>query len=93
MCMWECNFSALNFEKVGWAYWFAFVCLSVSPFVMLFCACHILQTMHVRVLKFHIWVLHEKIADQYFFFMVDIFILSDLCPFQKKRSRSCQQDI
>ena len=26
-------------------------------------ACHILQTMHARVLKFHIWVPHGKIAD------------------------------
>ena len=30
-------------------------------------ACHILQTVHARVLKFHIWVPHGKIADPYFF--------------------------
>ena len=23
--------------------------------------------MHVRVLKFHVWITHEKIADTYFF--------------------------
>ena len=30
--------------------------------------------MHARVLKFHIWILHEKIAEMYFF-------PSGLCPF------------
>ena len=30
-------------------------------------ACHILWTMHARVLKFHIWIPHGKIADPYFF--------------------------
>ena len=30
-------------------------------------ACHILLTVHARVLKFHIWIPHGKIADQYFF--------------------------
>ena len=30
-------------------------------------ACHILWTVHARVLKFHIWIPHGKIADPYFF--------------------------
>ena len=30
-------------------------------------ACHILWTVHARVLKFHIWIPHGKIADLYFF--------------------------
>ena len=30
-------------------------------------ACHILRTVHARVLKFHIWIPHGKIADLYFF--------------------------
>ena len=30
-------------------------------------ACHILWTVHARVLKFHIWIPHGKIADTYFF--------------------------
>ena len=30
-------------------------------------ACHILGTVHARVLKFHIWIPHGKIADPYFF--------------------------
>ena len=28
---------------------------------------HILRTVHARVLKFHIWISHGKIADPYFF--------------------------
>ena len=32
----------------------------------LVCACHILRTLHARVLKFYIWVPNEKIADPYF---------------------------
>ena len=30
-------------------------------------ACHILWTVHARVLKFHIWIPHGKIADPYIF--------------------------
>ena len=30
-------------------------------------ACHTLWTMHARVLKFHVWIPHGKIADPYFF--------------------------
>ena len=31
--------------------------------------------MHIRVLKFHVWIPHEKIADTYFF------PLQDYAPF------------
>ena len=55
---------AFNFEEVVGAYWFrvvrASVCPSVGPFVTRFDACHILWTVHARVLKFHIWILYEK---------------------------------
>ena len=43
--------------------------LSIRLFVRsssFFCACHILRTLHARVLKFYIWVPNEKIADPYF---------------------------
>ena len=30
-------------------------------------ACHILWTVYARVLKFHIWISHGKIADRMFF--------------------------
>ena len=44
----------------------SFVHPSVCPFVKLFSACHILRTLHAKVLKFYIWVPSEKIADSYF---------------------------
>ena len=37
--------------------------LSMHRFVTLFDVCHILWTVHARVLKFHIWIPHGKIAD------------------------------
>ena len=56
-------------------------------------ACHILRTMHARVLKFHIRIPHGKIADQYFFFLSELSPYLELCPFEKIRMKSCQQDI
>ena len=56
----------------------SFVHPYVCPFVKLFCACHILRTLHARVfrvLKFYIWVPNEKIADSNFFFL---FFLSSM---------------
>ena len=47
--------------------------LSVRPFVTLFCACHIIRTLHARVFKFYICVPHEKIADLYFFLVWYVF--------------------
>ena len=54
-----------------WNWWGILFCLhlSIRLFVRsssFFCACHILRTLHGRVLKFYIWVPNEKIADQYF---------------------------
>ena len=40
---------------------------SFHPFVMLFDALHNVRTVHTTVLKFFIWIPHEKIADRYFF--------------------------
>ena len=53
-----------------------FSCLSYLPFRsyaalnkirMKSDTCHILWTVHARVLKFHIWIPHGKIADHFFF--------------------------
>ena len=44
--------------------------LELSPFEKIRMesdACHILWTVYARVLKFHIWIPHGKIADLYFF--------------------------
>ena len=46
-------------------------------------ACHILWTMHARVLKFHIWIPHGKIADPCFF--VRIVSLSGVMPLWKNQ--------
>ena len=54
-------------NEIDGAYYFAFVCLSVFPFVKVFYACHILRTLYARVLKFYILVSNEKTADPYFF--------------------------
>ena len=40
---------------------------SFRPFVTLFDASHNFKTANATVLKFHIWIPHEKIADTYFF--------------------------
>ena len=55
-----------NFEEVGGAYSFRVVCPLVRLFIALFDACHILLTVLARVLKFYIWIPHEKIGDPYF---------------------------
>ena len=46
--------------------------------------------MHARVLKFHVWIPHEKIADTYFF------PLQDYAPFLSYEEiwmESCQRNI
>ena len=56
-------------------------------------ACHILWTVHARFLKFHIWIPHGKTADPIFFFLSELSPFLELCPFEKIRMISCQQDI
>ena len=53
------------------------------------------RTVHARVLKFHIWIRHGKIADTRFLFLLLLFIflvrvisLPELCPFEKLRMKS-----
>ena len=47
------------------------LCIRACPFITLFDACHILWTMHAKVLKFHIWNPDEKMSDPYFFLLSD----------------------
>ena len=56
-------------------------------------ACHILWTVHARVLKFHIWISHGKIADLYFFFLSELSPFLELYLFEKIWMKFCQQDI
>ena len=46
------------------------------------------RTVHARVLKFHIWIPHGKIADPRFFFLVRVSRFLELCPFEKFRMKS-----
>ena len=60
--------------------------LSLCPFKSLFDACYILWTVHARVLKFHLWFPHGKIADTHFFLVLSH--LLEWCPFEKIRMKS-----
>ena len=48
--------------------------------------------MHARVLKFHVWISHEKIADAYFL-PSGLCSFSELWPFEEIWIESCQQSI
>ena len=74
-------------NEIDGACYFAFVCSSVCPFIKLFCACHILRTLHARVLKFYIWVPSENIADPYFCFFFVGHVCLELCSFKKKKKK------
>ena len=43
--------------------------------------------MHARVLKFHVWIPHGKIADT-FFFLSELSPFMEFCPFEKIRMKS-----
>ena len=49
--------------------------------------------MHARVLKFPIWIPHEKIADMYFFSYQDYAPFPSYGPLKKIWMNSCQQNI
>ena len=46
------------------------------------------RTMHARVLKFHIWTPHGKVADTRFFFFSELSPFLELCSFEKIRMKS-----
>ena len=58
---------------------------SVCPPVTLFDALHNFWTVHARVLKFHISILHEKIADRYLFSHQDYAPFLSYGPLKKYR--------
>ena len=55
--------------------------LSVHSFVTLSYAKHNFRTMYANVLKFHIWIAHEKIGDLYFFFLSELSPILELFSF------------
>ena len=69
----KCHLPPIYAPNLSWRGILLLVCVlnsihpSVHSSVIHLDACHILWTMHGRVLKFHIWILHEKITDPYFF--------------------------
>ena len=75
-------FMSPNFEEVDGAYWFRVVspCMHVSG--------RSSRTVHARVLKFHLWIPHGKIADTPFFFLSEFSPFLELCPFEKMRMKS-----
>ena len=59
------------------------ILVSGCPCVRLKHARHILWTVHARVLKFHIWIPHGKMADTRFF-LSELSPFLELCFFGKK---------
>ena len=84
----------IQLGKNSWRifFFFFFFLSELSPFLEL-CpfekirtkshACHILRTVHAKVLKLHIWIPHGKIADLYFFFLSRVTSLSGVMPLWK----------
>ena len=72
------HFYAPDFEKVG------SILVLACPFVP--------KKIKARILKFHIWIPHEKIADPYFFSCPYYFLLCSYAPFQHQRA-ICKQAI
>ena len=48
---------------------------------------YILWTVHARVLKFHLWSPHGKLADPYYF-LSELSPFLELCTFEKNRMKS-----
>ena len=46
------------------------------------------KTVHARVLKFHIWIPHEKNSWHTLFFLSELSPFLELCPFEKIRMKS-----
>ena len=61
--------------------------LSVGPCIRSKHACHILWTVHARVLKFYIWIPLGNIADTRFF-LTELSPFLELCPFEKIRMKT-----
>ena len=80
---------APDYEEVGGAYCFRVVC----PSVMLSDAWHILWTVHARFFQISYMDSSWKKWLTRIFFLSDLCPFLELCPFEKIRMKSCQQDI
>ena len=81
------SFYAPNFEKVG------SILVSACAFVRLFVRSSGQNRIQARVLKFHIWNPHQKIAYPYFFSCPNLSPLAELCPFEGLKVQICNHDI
>ena len=69
-------FYSLNFEEVDGAYWFRVVRPSMRASVHQ-------EPCMLKVLKFHIWILHRKIADTHFFSCLSYLPFWSYAPLKK----------
>ena len=77
---------APNFEEVDRAYWFRIVRESVR--VCMHVCIRSSKIVHARVLKFHIWIPHGKIAETCFFFLSELSPFLELRTFKKIKMKS-----
>ena len=75
---------APNFEKVG------DILVSACPYVCTYVCMYV--RIHVRdiVLKLHVWIPHEKVADAYFWFSLNYLPLSNYGPLTNKGMKFCK---
>ena len=86
LCKKKCY--APNFEIVG------DILVSACPYVCMYmcvCVC-VCVCIHVRdiVLKLHVWILHGKIADTYFWFSLNYLPLLNYGPLTNKGMKFCK---
>ena len=72
--------------------WGAYCFRLVRLFVRL-SVCLSVKKIKARVLKFHIWIPHPKIAYPYFFFLSELSPLAELCPFEGLTVQICNHAI
>ena len=79
-CLAHLTFYAPNFEKVG------DILVSACPYVCMYVRIHVRDI----VLKLHVWILHGKIADAYFWFSLNYLPLSNYGPLTNKGMKFCK---
>ena len=73
--------------------WGAYCFRLVRLFVRAFVCPSVQKKFKARVLKFHIWIPHQKIADLYFFSCPNYLPMPKLCPFEGLKVQICNHDI
>ena len=69
--------------------WGAYCFRLVRPFVRP----SVQKKFKARVLKFHIWIPHQKNSLPVFFFLSELSPLAELCPFEGLKVQICNHDI